>query len=216
MKMHMPDEILKPLLRGHFHQAAFFIAVGATAMMLANVHEYRSVGVSLVYSLSLIGMFGISAIYHRPQWSPGYRAWLKRLDHAAIFFLIAGTGTPISWLALEPAAGAKLLTLVWITAGVGICQALFWTKAPKWVSIGLYIACGWMAAPYIPEIGAALGKGSVWLLLAGGILYTVGALVYAFKRPNPMPRVFGYHEVFHLLVIFAAVLHFIVIVRLVN
>jgi hemolysin III len=207
---------LKPILRGHFHQAAFFIALGACAMLLVNVHEPRAIAVTLIYSISLVCMFGISALYHRPTWSPDYRATLKRLDHAAIFILIAGTGTPICWLVLESSAGSRLLTMIWITAGVGIFQSVFWTKAPKWISVGLYILCGWMVVPYVPEIRASLGPSSVALLIFGGLLFTVGALIYALKRPNPYPRVFGYHEIFHLLVIFAASLHFMVIVRLVN
>jgi len=214
--MSVPKEILKPLLRGHFHQAAFFFALGACAMLLANTHEGRAIGVAVIYSISLVCMFGISALYHRPKWTPGYRALLKRFDHAAIFILIAGTGTPICWLALDPSAGSRLLSMVWITAAVGIFQSIFWTKAPKWISVGLYILCGWIAAPYIPEIGQALGPVSVWLLIVGGLIYTVGALIYATKRPDPFPRIFGYHEIFHLLVILAAILHFIVIVRLVN
>lgn len=215
MSAASPQDILKPLLRGHFHQAAFFFALGACAMLIANAPA-AAIGVSLIYSLSLVCMFGISALYHRPRWSPEKRALLKRMDHAAIFILIAGTGTPLCWLALEPRAGARMLAAIWITAGAGILQAVFWTRAPKWISIGLYILCGWIAAPYIPEIGAALGAADVWLLIAGGVVYTAGALIYAFKRPNPAPKVFGYHEVFHLLVIVAAILHFIVIARLVN
>ncbi len=216
MKTPIPEQILKPLLRGHFHQAAFFFALGACAMLVANTNEPRAVGVAVIYSLSLVCMFGVSALYHRPTWSPGSRSLLKRFDHAAIFILIAGTGTPISWLALDPQAGGRLLLLVWATAAVGIFQSLFWVRAPKWISVGLYIICGWMAGPYLPEIGAALGPVSVWLLVAGGLLYTAGALIYALKKPNPYPRVFGYHEIFHLLTIFAAALHFIVIMRLVN
>ena len=185
-------------------------------MLLANVVEPRATFVVAIYSLSLVSMFGISSLYHRPHWQPGARAWMKRADHAAIFFLIAGTGTPISWLALEPEAGKKLLLYVWATAAVGICQSLFWTRAPKWISVGLYLLCGWMVAPYIPEIGAALGANSVWLLVAGGVCYSLGAIIYAIKRPNPWPAIFGYHEIFHLLTIVGAAFHFIVIMRLVN
>ena len=207
---------LKPLLRGHFHQAAFFFALGACAMLLANTRESGVLGVTIVYSLSLVCMFGISALYHRPHWKPAARAVMKRFDHAAIFVLIAGTGTPICWLALQPEDGAVLLSALWITAAVGIIQSVFWTRAPKWISVGLYVLCGWLAAPYLPEIRAALGRPGLWLLLSGGVVYTAGALIYALKRPDPLPKVFGYHEVFHLLVIFAAILHFIVIARLVN
>lgn len=216
MKNLVPNELLKPLLRGHFHQSAFFFALGACAMLVANANSTGALGASLIYAISLVCMFGISALYHRPTWSVKSRGLLKRFDHAAIFILIAGTGTPICWLALNPHDGGRLLVMVWATAAVGIFQSIFWTKAPKWISVGLYILCGWMAAPYIPEIGAALGPLSVWFLITGGLLYTIGALIYAFKSPNPYPRVFGYHEIFHLLTIFAAFFHFLVIVRLVN
>lgn len=207
--------ITKPLLRGHFHQAAFFFALGACAMLIAASHEARALTANIIYSLSLCGLFGISALYHRPQWKPEARMWMRRLDHAAIFVLIAGTGTPICLLAIPGEAGDRLLTIVWAAAAVGVTQSLFWVKAPKWLAAILYIIMGWLAVPYMPEIKNALGPGSVWALMIGGIIYTAGALVYALKRPNPAPLVFGYHEVFHLLVIVAAAFHFIVIASLV-
>lgn len=215
MHSHLPQQLLKPLLRGHFHQAAFFIALGACAMLLART-PLHSLGVALIYSLSLICMFGISALYHRPNWKPQARAMMKRFDHAAIFVLIAGTATPICWLALSDRVGSRLLAMIWTIAAIGIFQAVFWTRAPKWISIGLYMFCGWIAAPYIPEIAAALGETNLWLLLIGGLIYSVGAFIYALKRPDPIPRILGYHEIFHALVILAAILHFVVIMRLVN
>ncbi len=207
---------LKPLLRGHFHQAAFFFALGACMMLLINTTSGPSFLTAFVYSLSLVAMFGISALYHRGIWTDRPKAFLRRLDHAAIFVLIAGSATPIFVLAVGGTEGNELVFGIWASAAVGVVQAVFWTRAPKVVSIGLYIFCGWYSAPYIPEIRAKLGAGSVYLLLAGGLVYTVGALIYGFKRPNLVPKVFGYHELFHLLVIIAATLHFIVVVRLVN
>ncbi len=207
---------LKPLLRGHFHQAAFFFALGACVMLLANTANGQAFLTAFVYSISLVAMFGISALYHRKSWNDKGRMFMRRLDHAAIFVLIAGSATPIFILAVGGAEGHKLAFGIWASAMVGVGQAVLWTRAPKVVSIGLYIFCGWYAAPYMPEIGAKLGSGSVALLLAGGLVYTVGALIYGFKRPNLVPHVFGYHELFHLLVIIAATLHFIVVVRLVN
>jgi len=130
--------------------------------------------------------------------------------------MIAGTGTPLSLLGLPGADGRTLMLYFWLAAGLGVIQCLFWVNAPKWISAILYVVVGWLALPYLSEFKSTLGVVSVALLLAGGIVYTVGALVYAFKRPNPWPKVFGYHEIFHVLVIVAAVLHFIVVYRLLS
>jgi len=214
----MTDEqapkIVKPVLRGHFHQAAFFFAMGACAMLIAQSKNSREVLATVIYSLGVVGLFGISALYHRPTWTPRPRAWMKRLDHAAIFVMIAGTGTPLSMLAMQEGSGNKLLTIFWAAAFVGIIQSVFWVNAPKLLSAILYVIMGWLAVPYLPELQDALGTTSIVLLLVGGVIYTLGALVYAFKWPNPWPRVFGYHEIFHIMVIVAAVFHFIVIASL--
>lgn len=207
-------KIVKPLLRGHFHQAAFFFAMGASAMLIAQSKNSKEVIATVIYSLAIVGLFGISALYHRPMWSPGPRAWMKRLDHAAIFVMIAGTATPLTLLAMQEGSGSKLLTIFWAAACIGIIQSVFWVKAPKLLSAVLYVIMGWLAFPYLPELQAALGTTSIVLLLVGGVIYTLGALVYAFKWPNPWPRVFGYHEIFHIMVIIAAVFHFIVIASL--
>lgn len=218
MLVCMADEqvpqIVKPLLRGHFHQAAFFFALGACAMLIAQSHNAREAIAMVIYSLSVVTLFGISALYHRPQWSPGPRAWMRRLDHAAIFIMIAGTGTPLCLLALQEPAGTNLLTIIWTAALIGIIQSVFWVNAPKWLAAILYVVMGWLAFPYLPELNAALGTTNVVLILVGGVIYTLGALVYAFKKPNPWPKVFGYHEIFHLMVIIAAVFHFLVIASL--
>lgn len=205
---------VKPLLRGHFHQAAFFFALGACSMLVAQSKNSLEIVAVLIYSLSVITLFGVSALYHRPHWSPGPRALMRRLDHAAIFIMIAGTGTPLCLLALSEKAGKGLLTMIWLGALIGIVQSVFWVNAPKWLAAILYVGIGWLAAPYLPELTAALGFTSIALLVVGGVIYTLGALVYAFKRPNPWPAVFGYHEIFHLLVIIAAVFHFLVIAGL--
>ncbi len=201
----------KPLLRGHFHQAAFFIALGASAMLIAKTDSLREVIAVLIYSLSLTGQFGISALYHRRKWSEPKRILMKRLDHAAIFVLIAGTGTPICMLALSPDIGFKLLLTMWSASAIGILQCLYWTHAPKWVSAVLYIVVGWISVAYFSEIEAALGLARMIFLCTGGLVYSVGAVIYALKRPNPVPGIFGYHEVFHVLVIIGALLHFLVV-----
>lgn len=204
----------KPLLRGHFHQAGFFISIGACSMLIAKSSGTLTLISTLIYSISLMTLLGCSALYHRPQWSTKARAWLKKIDHAAIFILIAGTVTPICLLAISTDQKFKLLWLVWIAAGLGILQSLFWVNAPKWVSAILYLIVGWLAFPYLPEIRQGIGDGGVVLILAGGIVYSIGALIYALKKPNPYPKYFGYHEIFHLLVMIAAALHFLAIDRL--
>jgi hemolysin III len=201
----------KPLLRGHFHQAAFFIALGASAMLTSQAKDSRTLFSILIYSICLCGLLGISALYHRPQWGVKMRLWMKRMDHAAIFLLIAGTGTPISMLGLPPDQGSRLLVIFWAAALVGVFQSLFWVRAPKWVSAILYVVMGWLAVPYLSALKEVLGTSGVTLLLVGGIVYTLGAVIYATKKPNPWPAVFGYHEIFHILVVIAAALHFIAI-----
>lgn len=210
----VPPVLVKPLLRGHFHQAAFFIALGACSMLIAQTEGVRSAAAIVVYSLCLCALFGISALYHRPQWGVQMRLWMKRLDHAAIFLSIAGTGTPISLLALPPAEGNRLLAIFWGAALVGIIQSLFWVRAPKWISAILYVAMGWLAFPYLELLRSSLGSFGVTLLLIGGVIYTIGAVIYAAKKPNPWPTVFGYHEIFHILVVIAAAAHFMVIAAL--
>lgn len=207
--------LMKPLLRGHLHQAAFFFALGACAMLIILSQDAPTLVATMIYSLSQVGLFGVSALYHRPNWGTVGRMRMRRLDHSMIFVSIAGTFTPICMLAIPGAGGMKLLAIVWTTAVVGILQCWFWGKAPKWLAALFYVAMGWMVFPYISEINEALGLTSVVLLLTGGVIYTLGALVYAIKRPNPFPVYFGYHEIFHLLVVIAAICHFSVITRIV-
>lgn len=208
--------ILKPLMRGHFHQAAFFIALGACAMLLARSHDVMTSIAILIYSLSLISLFGISALYHRIHWRERARAWMRRLDHSAIFFLIAGTGTPICLLGIPGDGGNKLLVAFWVAATAGILQSLVWIKAPKWISAILYVAMGWIVSPFLSELQSKIGPTNITLLVTGGIIYSLGALVYAAKLPNPSPKFFGYHEIFHVMVVIAAGCHFVVVSDLVG
>ena len=206
----------KPLLRGHFHQAAFFFFLGACTLLVGQCTGWRSIVSCLVYSVGVIALFGVSALYHRPYWSLKARAVMRRLDHSSIFLLIAGTFTPICLLGLSKESGQKLLLIVWITASIGFFQSIFWAKAPRWVNAIIYVVCGWMALPYFAELRAVMGWNILGIILAGGIIYTLGAVIYALKRPNPWPRVFGYHELFHALVVIAAGLHFWAVLRLVR
>ncbi len=205
----------KPLLRGVSHELA---AVASLPLVLALVSGARSAPArtaAVVYGASLLALFLSSAIYHRPTWSPRARAVLGRIDHAAIFLLIAGTYTPLCLL-LGPGAGHALLAFVWLVALAGMVLALAWDEAPKPLRAGIYVALGWVFVPTLPALGAALGGGSLALLLAGAALYSVGAVVFARRRPDPFPACFGFHEIFHLLVVAAAACHGVVVARVVR
>lgn len=205
---------MKPLLRGYIHQFGFIIALIACGFLLYQSHGPRVLASNIVYSVTLVGLFGISALYHTPLWGRRAYALMRSIDHAAIFALIAGSATPICLLGIKGQLGLKLVTLIWIVAIVGMLIAIVWSRGPKWTRAILYVSAGWLAVPYLPDIKANLGIFNLWLLLAGGITYTLGALVYACKRPDPIPHIFGYHELFHLLVVIASAFHFIIIYNL--
>ena len=199
----------KPRLRGVSHEMAFFAALGAGAVLIALAPP-RAVLAAAVYAVSLATMLGTSALYHRPRWSPGPRRWMRRADHAAIFVLVAGTYTPFTLLL--PAHGATMLALAWGGAALGILQSFFWVTAPRPLVAALYISLGWAVTLFWPALHAALGATGLFFLLLGGVLYSAGAVVYASRRPDPAPAVFGYHEIFHAFVVAAAVCHFGVVV----
>lgn len=205
---------IKPLLRGHFHQAMFFVSLGATIMLLLRTETSKEFWSILIYSIGLLTMFGISAIYHRIQWDPKSRALWRKLDHSGIYIMIAGTFTPVTMLALSPESGQKLLTIIWIIAILGILQSTFFIAIPRIFSSLLYLIAGYMVLPYFSELSANLTSSGTIMLIAGGLTYSVGALAYAFKRPTLNPRVFGYHEVFHILVSIAALMHFALVYSL--
>jgi hemolysin III len=214
--MNDPDESTptKPTLRGVLHQAAAVFAAGAGSVLVAMSSSLRAALAAAVYSLSLVTLFAVSAIYHRIQWkAERVRAWMRRADHASIFILIAGTYTPVALLGLGGEAGRRLLIMIWVGAVAGVLLSLFWIKAPKAIPAIVAVAIGWMIVPYFSEIRRLIGA-EVWLILAGGIAYTVGAIIYAVRKPNPFPRIFGYHEVFHALTIVGAFLHFAAIVQI--
>ncbi|RYZ43388.1 MAG: hemolysin III [Myxococcaceae bacterium] len=206
----------KPKLRGVLHQWAAAFAVGAGVVLVALAPTPRTALASALYSLSLVGLFTISATYHRVNWAPRGRAWMRRMDHAAIFLLIAGTYTPVAMLGLPEELGNRLMLYIYVGALVGILQSLFWVGAPKFITAALAVAVGWIMMPYFGEVFRALGAGGGGLIIAGGIAYTTGALAYAFKRPNPIPGVFGYHEVFHALTIVGAGFHFVLVLQMVR
>jgi hemolysin III len=200
--------LLKPRLRGVLHEYSFFVSLGSGLMLvLASSPDLARIA-SAVYASALAGLFGVSALYHRVTWPPRAAAWMRRLDHAMIFLLIAGTYTPIALLMLPRPKGLVLLALVWGASVAGITFNLVWITAPRLVSPVLYVVIGWIALSALPDLLASVSLGTLLLLTAGGVVYSVGAVVYATRRPNPVPAVFGYHEVFHALTIAAASMHF--------
>jgi len=206
----------KPTMRGHLHQAAFFMTLGAGSLLVANSTSSAATIAGVIYVLGLLFLFGVSSIYHIPHWEPKPRAFMKRIDHSAIFILIASTFTPLCMLALPEAPGKQLLIIIWSAAALGLIQSIFWVKAPKWVTAILYVVMGWLALPYLGELKETLGSSKILLIVAGGVVYTVGAVFYAMKKPNFKPGVFGYHELFHLFTIIGAFLHFVVIYQLIK
>ena len=205
----------KPRLRGVFHEYAFVAAIAAGAMLVALAEGARARTGAWVYAASLALMFGLSALYHRVPWRSAHvRAWMRRLDHSGIFLLIAGTYTPFALLVFDERWAPVLLVLVWAGAAVGIVLNLAWIDAPRWVAASLYVALGWIGVAAMPQLFSA---GVAWatLLLVGGGLYTLGAVTYALQRPNPWPAVFGFHEIFHVLVVAAATTQFIAVAAVV-
>ena len=204
--------LTKPRLRGVSHQWAFFVslALGAALVVAAPAGQPRLA--AAIYALSVAALFGTSALYHRITWSTqAARRWMRRLDHSMIFFLIAGTYTPFALLVLDGDLATVILIVVWAGALAGVLMKLVWIDAPKALVALTYIMLGWVAIAVFPALIEGLGVTASTLVAVGGLLYTVGALVYAFQRPDPVPKVFGYHEVFHALVILAAALQYAVI-----
>ncbi len=199
----------KPLLRGVSHEVASFLAFAAWMALLAIAPAGRARAAAGVYGASLFALFTISALYHRPTWGTRTRLLMRRLDHSAIFLLVAGTYTPFCLL-LGGAVGRGVLAGVWVAAALGILQSIFWVGAPRLLVALFYLALGWAALPVMPALREALGTGAIALLAAGGLAYTLGAVIYASRRPDPFPAVFGYHEIFHALVIVAAACHYAV------
>ena len=205
----------KPLLRGVLHHSAAWFSLGAGSVLVATAATARAAVAAGVYCVSLFALFAVSAVYHRVQWSAAARARMRAADHASIFILIAGTYTPVSLYAVGGDDGRRLLIIIWSGAAAGVLLALCWPRAPKVLTTVVALAVGWTIVPYFAQVRSFLGP-QVWLVIAGGIIYTVGAIVYALKRPDPWPRVFGYHENFHALTVVGAFLHFAVIVRIVR
>jgi hemolysin III len=206
----------KPLLRGVLHQVAAVVAAVAGGALALWAPTPRGMWAALGFTASLVTLFAVSATYHRVNWSPAARAWMRRADHASIFVLIAGTYTPIAIAVLPPSLGQTLLAVAWGGAVIGVVQSLFFIHAPKWVVAIIAVAVGWSVVPFWSEARAALHDREMGLIFAGGVAYTLGAVAYALKRPVLSPRVFGYHEVFHAFTLVGATLHFIAITWMVQ
>jgi hemolysin III len=202
-------EKVKPKLRGVSHEWAFFVSLVAGAILVAAADGTRATVAVAIYAGSLSALLGTSALYHRVNWKrPNVRRWMRRLDHSMIFLLIAGTVTPFLVLVLDGPFADALLVAVWTGALVGIVVELIWIDAPKWVTAVIYLSVGWIGALAFPAIVSHAGLGAGALIALGGVLYTIGAVIYARQRPDPRPATFGYHEIFHLLVILAAAAQF--------
>jgi hemolysin III len=202
-----------PKLRGVSHQVAFFVALVVGPALVASAPTAARI-VTSVYAVCLAALFGCSALLHRGVWSPAVHPWMRRLDHSTIFLFIAGTYTPVATLALDADRATPVLVAVWVGAVIGILITLLWIGSPRWVTAVSYLAVGWIAVLALPALWSAMGPGRFALLAGGGVLYSVGAIVYARQRPDPWPATFGYHEVFHALVILAVLCHFALIASL--
>jgi len=203
--------VLKPRLRGVLHRYAFFVSLLTGVALVRVAPDTRAVFAAAVYAFSLSALFGVSALYHGVTWSPAARRWMRRLDHSMIFLLIAGTYTPFCLLVLSGRRAVVVLATVWCGAVVGVALNMVWIDAPRWLNALVYSALGWVAIVAFAELASRLGITGTGLLVLGGVLYSSGAAVYALRRPNPVPAVFGYHEVFHALVIAAAIAHYVAV-----
>ncbi len=198
----------RPRLRGVSHQWAFFVSLAAGAALVVAADTPRATVAMAIYAFSLSALLGTSALYHRVTWEPGPRRWMRRLDHTMIFVLIAGTYTPFALLIMHGTLADVILISVWALAVAGAVFNLIWWDAPKWVTSVIYLSTGWVAIAALPQLWQEIGPVGVGLIALGGALYTAGAVVYARRSPDPPPEVFGYHEIFHLLVIAAAAVQY--------
>ncbi len=201
----------KPLLRGHFHQAMFFVALGACLPLIEKCETHLQRLAAIVYTVCVLTLFGVSALYHRVTWSQERRALWRKFDHSAIYLMIAGTFTPFALLKLSSDSGQNLLLIIWSIALIGVLQSIFFVNIPKMLSALIYLIAGYSILPYLGELKSAIGTSNYWLILAGGFAYSLGALAYGLKKPVFNPKVFSYHEVFHLFVNLGAVFHFIAV-----
>ena len=203
-----PDDMPTPRLRGRIHQFAFFLSVPSGAVLILLARGAAAIAASTLYAVSLSGTFGVSAAYHRGRWSPAARRRMKRLDHSMIYVLIAGSYTPISVLVLDGRWEVVLLSLAWAGAAVGVGLKTLAPDGLRAVTATLYMVLGWLALVALPQLARAMTPTELALMVAGGLLYTVGAIVFVLRRPDPRPQTFGYHEIWHVFMVSAAACHY--------
>ncbi|MCA1657204.1 MAG: hemolysin III family protein [Actinobacteria bacterium] len=209
-------EAVIPLLRGWLHLVCFFLSFPAGLIVVAHAHTPRARVAAVIYAIGVSILFGVSATYHRRSWSVVARPRMKRLDHATIFVMIAANYTPLCLLALDADLGGRILLAVWVAAGVGVVFALTGIAEKAVVGLVIYIGLGWFMALALPELARQLSTADLVLLLVGGLLYTVGCIFMGVRWPDPFPAIFGYHEVWHVMVVGAAICHYLVILTVVK
>jgi hemolysin III len=202
---------VKPRLRGVSHQWGFVVSIGTGVALVTYARGGRALVAAAIYAAAVTALLGTSTLYHRVNWRPAARRWVRRLDRSMIYVLIAASYTPFALLALHGTLATVVLAIVWAGALGGIALQLLWLDHPKWVAVVVSIALGWVAIATLSQLPAAIGWGAVGALVVSGALYTTGAVVYARERPNPRPGVFGYHEVFHALVLAAAAIQYAIV-----
>ncbi len=204
-------EAIKPRLRGWVHAGMAPLVLAGAIVLVALAPTTAGTISTAVFGASAIMLFGTSAVYHRGTWSPRVAGVLRRLDHTNIFLIIAGTYTPLAVLLLDPPTARTLLLVVWSGALLGTLARVFWLGAPRWLYVPIYLALGWVAVWFMPAFWDSGGPAIVWLIAGGGLAYTVGAVVYGTKRPNPSPRWFGFHEIFHVLTVVGFTCHYVAV-----
>ena len=198
------------------HQAAFFASLAAAPLLIVGADGTRARVGAAVFAGAVVACFGASALYHRVTWTPHVRLWMRRVDHAGVYLLIAGTYTPVSLLVLHGAWRPAILAIVWTGSAAAIVLKFVWVRAPKWLAAAIGIGLGWVAVVALPQLVTRLSVVEATLLIVGGLAYTAGAVVYARRRPDPVPAVFGYHEVFHALTIVAVICQYVAIALVVG
>ena len=212
--MSVVPAVVTPRLRGRIHQVAFFVSLPAAALLVTVARGPAATSAAAVYAVALSGVFGASAAYHRGRWSVAARRWMKRLDHSMIFVLIAASYTPVAVLVLGGPWEAVLLSVAWAGAVLGITMKMVRPDGLRVPSAALYMVLGWLAIVALPRLLREMTTAQSILMIAGGLLYTVGAIVFALRRPDPRPSTFGYHEVWHAFMVTAAACHYAMILLL--
>lgn len=202
---------VKPKLRGWIHAGASPLVLAAAIVLVALSPTTPARWANTVFGISAVMLFGTSAIYHRGTWSPRAAGVLRRMDHTNIFLIIAGSYTPLAVLLLPWTTARTLLLIVWIGALAGTLARVFWLGAPRWFYVPVYVALGWVAVWFLPSFARYGSAAIMWLVIAGGLAYTLGAVVYGTKRPDPSPRWFGFHEIFHALTVAGFTCHYVAV-----